>query len=480
MTDQFYTDTLASAIDGEWTGAAGRDCQPVVNPSTGETLAELPHVTHDDLDRALDAAERGWKEWRERTAVERGTLIRRAADILDGRVETIAAHLASEQGKPLHEARGDVAAGIGLMRWHSEEARRSYGKALVRPAGKRASVTYQPVGPSAGFAPWNFPFFNVARKVAPALAAGCSIISKPAEETPASAIALQAALLDAGVPGTVAQTVFGDPDMISRHLIASPIIRKVSFTGSVPVGKHLAQLAAAQMKRTTFELGGHAPVIIFDDADIEAHLDTLVTAKFRNAGQVCVSPTRFYVQEGIYDRFAAAMAARTRALVKPGDPFGDGVTMGPLANGRRPQAVHALIEDAARAGAALLTGGERMDGPGNFYRPTILKDVPEDARIMQEEPFGPVAAISPFKTFDEAIGLANRLPLGLAAYVFTQNLDRALLASDAIESGMVAVNSTSVSSADSPFGGIKDSGHGLEDGAEGLKAFMVPKVVHIG
>ncbi|MBZ6378525.1 NAD-dependent succinate-semialdehyde dehydrogenase [Pacificimonas flava] len=475
-----YPTQLSSCIDGEWIGGKGRETETVIEPATGEALADLPHVTAADLDRALEAADRGWQGWRSQTVAERGALLNKAPDLLAGRTDEIAVMLSREQGKPLSQAKADVAVGINILRLHPEEAKRAYGRTLVRGPGKRASVTYEPVGPAAGFAPWNFPFFNVARKVAPALAAGCSIISKPAEETPASAIMLQRALLDAGVPGSASQLVFGDPDMISRHLIASPVIRKISFTGSVPVGRHLAKLAGEALKRTTMELGGHAPVIIFDDADLDKYLDLLVTTKFRNAGQVCVSPTRYYVQEGIYERFAAEFARRTEEMVKLGSPLDEDTVMGPLANARRPVAVGGIIDDAVSCGARVLTGAEPGQGPGYFYRPTVLIDVPEAARIMQEEPFGPVASMRPFKTLDEAVAMANRLPYGLAAYVFTENLNRALLASGAIEAGMVAVNSMTLASGDAPFGGIKDSGHGMEDGPEGLQAYMVPKVVHIG
>ena len=475
-----YLTQLSSSIAGEWIGAKARDSETVIEPATGKAIADLPHVTTADLDRALDAADRGGREWRATPVAERAALLTKAAALLTERADEIAVMLSREQGKPLAQAKAEVAAGINILRLHPEEAKRAYGRTLVRGPGKRASITYEPVGPAAGFATWNFPFFNVARKVAPALAAGCSIISKPAEETPASAIMLQRALLDAGVPGSASQLVFGDPDMISRHLIASPVIRKISFTGSVPVGRHLAKLAGETLKRTTMELGGHAPVIVFDDADLDKYLDLFVTTKFRNAGQVCVSPTRYYVQEGIYERFAAEFAKRTEEMVTLGDPLDAGTVMGPLANARRPAAVGGIIDDAVACGARVLTGAEPVYGAGYFYRPTVLVDVPESARIMQEEPFGPVASMRPFKTLDEAVAMANRLPYGLAAYVFTENLNRALLASDGIEAGMVAVNSMTLAPGDAPFGGIKDSGHGMEDGPEGLQAYMVPKVIHIG
>ena len=470
---------LTSCIDGEWLPKGNRTLRPVINPSTGAVLGELPEVTADDLDRALDAADRGFRTWRGVPVDDRAAILHRAADILRTRIDQIATVIATEQGKPIVQARAEAAAGIRFFDIHAEEAKRAYGRVLVRPSGQRATVTYEPVGPSVGFAPWNFPFFNVARKIAPALAAGCSIISKPAEETPASAILIQQALFEAGLPVDASQLVFGDPDLISRHLIASPTIRKISFTGSGPVGKHLMKLAADGMKRTTMELGGHAPVIVFDDADLDKALSLLVPGKFRNAGQVCVSPTRFYIQQDIYDRFAQGFAERTAATIMTGNPLAPGITMGPLANSRRPETVSTLIGDALRHGARTLHGGESLDGEGYFHQPTVLVDVPDEARIMQEEPFGPVAMLRAFTTPDEAIEQANRLPFGLAAYVFTRNLGTAMRASDGIESGMVGVNTIGLSTGDAPFGGVKESGPGLEDGPEGLKAFMVSKSIHM-
>ena len=346
----------------------------------------------------------------------------------------------------------------------------------MRPAGQNSFVKYQPVGPVAAFSPWNFPVFTPVRKLAPAIAAGCSIILKPAEETPASPIEMIRCLLDAGLPSGVAQVVFGDPAEVSSHLIASPVIRKISFTGSVPVGKHLMKLAAEGMKRTTMELGGHAPVLVFDDCDLEKTLDLVVTGKFRNAGQVCVSPTRFYVQSGIYDRFEKAFTERAQKI-SVGDGF-DSVDMGPLANPRRPSAVGAMIEDARTRGADVRLGGERRGEKGFFFDPTVLSHVPLDANIMNEEPFGPVAVMRPFDTLEEAIEQANRLPLGLAAYAFTESLRTANIVGDKIEAGMVAINNLTVSPGDAPFGGVKESGHGSEDGPDGLKAYMVTKAIH--
>lgn len=476
-----YPQDLQLYIDGEWVARGDRATHAVINPATGETLAELPLATKDDLDRALAAAELGFQEWRARDVNERAAMLRKTAELLRERAGKIAPLLTLEQGKPVREAMGEVIGAAALFDWFAEEARRSYGRVLVRPAGQRSVVLQQPIGPVAAFSPWNFPHFLMARKLAPALAAGCSIICKPPEETPASTIALMRCVADAGVPGHVAQLVYGVPSEVSSHLIASPIIRKVSFTGSVPVGKHLMKLAADTVTRTTMELGGHAPVLVFDDCDLDRTLDIIVPQKFRNAGQVCVSPTRFYVQAGIYDRFVAEFTRRTEQL-QVGSGLEDATQMGPLANGRRPEAIGALIEDARTKGARVATGGDRFAPGGNnggfFFRPTVLADVPLEAQIMSSEPFGPVAVMRPFETFDEAIEQANRLPYGLAAFAFTENGRQANRLGDLIEAGMVGINTVGISAVDSPFGGVKESGFGSEDGIEGLAAYMVTKAVH--
>jgi len=347
----------------------------------------------------------------------------------------------------------------------------------VRPTGTRSVVLQEPVGPVAAFAPWNFPIGNPGRKLGAPIAAGCSVILKPAEEAPGSAIEILRALLDAGLPAGVAQLVFGVPDEVSRYLLASPIIRKLSFTGSTAVGKHLLTLAAATVKRTTMELGGHSPVIVFDDADLTRSVEMLATAKFRNAGQVCVSPTRFYVQDGIYERFVKAFTERA-AKVTVGDGLVSGNQMGPMANPRRPAAMETFIGDAVNSGAKLHIGGERRGKEGFFYQPTVLSNVPLKARIMSEEPFGPVAVMTPFSTFDEVVEQANRLPYGLAAYAFTESAKRALLIGDAIESGMVGINHVVMAAVDAPFGGVKESGHGAESGPEGVETCLVTKAIH--
>jgi succinate-semialdehyde dehydrogenase/glutarate-semialdehyde dehydrogenase len=464
-------------IDGEWIGAGHRRVHPVVNPATGGTLAGLPLVDAADLDRALAAAERGYKVWKRTTAEERAKVLKGAARLMRERIEHIATVATMEEGKTLPETRIETLAAANLFEFYAEECRRTYGRVLVRPTGMRSMVLKEPVGPVAAFAPWNFPVGNPGRKLGAPVAAGCSVILKPAEEAPASAIEVVRALLDAGLPPGVVQLVFGVPQEVSTHLLASPIIRKLSFTGSVPVGKQLLALAAATVKRTTMELGGHAPVIVFDDADLDRAVELLGMAKTRNAGQVCVSPTRFYVQDGIYDRFVGAFTERLNR-VNVGDGLLATSNMGPMANPRRPAAMESFIGDAVNHGAKLLTGGERTGKEGFFWKPTVLSEVPATARIMNEEPFGPVAVFARFSTFDEVVEQANRLPFGLAAYAFTESAKRAMLIGDAIESGMVGINHVIVAGADAPFGGVKESGHGAEDGPEGLEACLVTKTIH--
>ncbi|MDE2435302.1 MAG: NAD-dependent succinate-semialdehyde dehydrogenase [Sphingomonadales bacterium] len=473
---QAYDADLAMLINGSWKLGEGRDLFPVVDPARGETIAEVPLATPADLDEALDAADKGFALWRATPADQRAAVLHKAASLLRERVEPIARLLTQEQGKPLAEARGEVASSAQLFDWAAEEATRIYGRVLVRPTGQRSLVIKQPVGPVAAFSPWNFPVYLMAKKLAPALAVGCSVIAKPPEETPGCTGALMRCLTDAGLPAGVAQLVHGVPDMVSRHLIASPVIRKVSFTGSIPVGKHLMRLAADGVKRITMELGGHAPVLVFDDCDLEKTLDMVVPQKFRNAGQVCVSPTRFYVQEGIYDRFIEGFAART-AGVKTGHGLDADTKMGPLANVRRPDAIAALVEDAASKGAKVMAGGRRGN-EGFFFQPTLLADVPDTANIMNNEPFGPVAVAAPFTTLDDAIAKANRLPYGLAAFAFTENMRQANLLGDAIESGMVGINTFAISVADAPFGGIKESGFGSEGGIEGIDSYLATKAIH--
>jgi len=468
---------LKLRIDGEWLGAGTRRRHQVINPATGTTLGELPLVQGADLDRALEAADRGFQVWRRATADERARVLKKAADLIRERIDYIATIATLEEGKTLAETRIEAAATANLFEFYAEELRRTYGRVLVRPTGTRSLVMKEPVGPVAAFAPWNFPIANPGRKLGAPIAAGCSVILKPAEEAPGSALEVVRALVDAGVPSGVVQLVFGVPDEVSRHLLGSSIIRQLSFTGSTAVGKHLLALSANTAKRTTMELGGHAPVIVFDDADLTRTIDLLTMAKTRNAGQVCVAPTRFYVQDGIYDRFIRAFTERL-AGINIGDGLLASSQMGPMANPRRPAAMERFIDDATARGARLLTGGEPEVRKGFFWKPTLLTEVPVDARIMNEEPFGPVAVVAPFSSLEEAIAHANRLPYGLAAYAFTESAKRAMLIGDAIEAGMVGINIVVMAAADAPFGGVKESGHGSEDGPEGLQECLVTKTIH--
>jgi succinate-semialdehyde dehydrogenase / glutarate-semialdehyde dehydrogenase len=471
-----YEADLALFINGSWQIGEGRDLFPVVNPASGEAIAEVPMATPADLDAALAAAETGFALWRSTPVEQRAAVLKKAAALIRERAEAIATLLTLEQGKVIAEARAEVLSSAQMFDWFAEEAGRTYGRVLVRPAGQRALVIKQPVGPVAAFSPWNFPVYLMAKKLAPALAAGCSVIAKPPEETPGCTGALMRCLHDAGLPAGVAQLVHGVPDAVSRHLIASPVIRKISFTGSIPVGRHLMRLAADSLKRVTMELGGHAPVLVFEDCDLDKTLDMVVPQKFRNAGQVCVSPTRFYVQEAIYQRFVDGFAARTQQ-VTAGSGLDADSKMGPLANVRRPGAIAALVEDAAAKGARVMAGGKRGNA-GFFFQPTLLADVPDSADIMNNEPFGPVAVAAPFSTLEDAVAKANRLPYGLAAFAFTENLRTANLLGDGIESGMVGINTFAVSAADAPFGGVKDSGFGSEGGIEGMDSYMVTKAIH--
>lgn len=473
---QTYDTELTLFINGSWRTGEGRDEQPVLNPATGEAMASLPLASAADLDEALAASVQGFAAWSKVDVEVRGAILHKVASLIRERTESIATLLTLEQGKPLVEARGEVASSAALFDYYAEEAKRAYGRVLVRPAGQRSIVIKQPVGPTATFTPWNFPVYLMTKKLAAALAAGCSVIAKPPEETPGCTSALMRCVIDAGVPANVAQLVFGVPDMVSRHIIASPITRKISFTGSIPVGKHLMRLAADGAKRITMELGGHAPVLIFDDCDLDKTLDMVVPQKFRNAGQVCVSPTRFYVQRGIYDRFVQGFAERTKHITT-GSGLDPATKMGPLANARRPDAIGALVDDARAKGAKVLVGGARGTD-GFFFQPTVLADVPLDADVMSNEPFGPVALMRPFDSFDEAIEQANRLPYGLAAFAFTENGRQANLVGDALESGMVGINTFAISVPDAPFGGVKESGFGSEGGPEGLDSYLVTKAIH--
>ncbi len=445
-------------IDGNWTPAQGGKTIAVINPATGEEIGKIAHAERADLDRALAAAEKGFAAWRKVSAYERAKIMRKAADLLRERADAIARLMTMEQGKPLAEAKGETLAAADVIDWFAEEARRAYGRVVpARAEGIYQLVLKEPVGPVAAFTPWNFPINQVVRKLSGALAAGCSIIVKAPEETPASPAELIRAFADAGVPAGVIGLVYGVPSEISEYLIPHPTIRKISFTGSTAVGKQLAALAGAHMKRATMELGGHAPAIVFDDADVDQASRMLAASKLRNAGQVCISPTRLLVQEKVYDHFVDSFVANVKKA-KVGDGLESGTTMGPLANTRRLSAMDAFIGDASKHGATVRTGGNRIGNKGNFYEPTVLTDVPREARIMNEEPFGPVAVISPFRGLDDVVAEANRLPYGLASYAFTRSTRTATALATSVEAGMMTINHIGLALPEVPFGGVKDFG----------------------
>ncbi|MDP3250446.1 MAG: NAD-dependent succinate-semialdehyde dehydrogenase [Hydrogenophaga sp.] len=474
-----YPNTLLF-IHGQWREAAAGESLAVFNPATGQEIGRVAHARKADLDLALDAAQKGFEAWRDTPAINRSKTMRAAAALLRERAGDIARLLTLEQGKPLAEAKGEVLAGADIIDWFADEGLRVYGR-IVPSRGNlamRQMVLKDPIGPVAAFTPWNFPINQVVRKLAAALATGCSMIVKAPEETPAAPAELVRAFADAGLPPGVLGLVYGTPAEISTYLIAHPVIRKITFTGSTPVGKQLAAMAGQHMKRVTMELGGHAPVIVCEDADIALAVKAAGAAKFRNAGQVCISPTRFLVHESIAKEFSAALVKQAKGLAV-GDGTADGTQMGPLANPRRVTAMAEFTRDAVEQGATLATGGERIGEAGNFWQPTILTDVPLNARVFNDEPFGPMAAVRSFNLLDEAIAEANRLPFGLAGYAFTRSLKNADLLARRVEVGMLWVNMPAMPSAEMPFGGIKDSGYGSEGGPEAMDAYLNARAVTI-
>jgi len=470
-----YKDKIQLFIDGQWVD--GPDQKEIVNPATGKTIGALASAGTADLDSALIAADRAFNQWKTSTAAHRWEILSRAADFLSQRKNAVATIVTMENGKTLSEALGEVAFCVDAIRWYAEEGKRLYGRVIPsRNPAVRQTVIKEPVGPALGFAAWNFPAGNVTLKIAGALAAGCSVIIKPSDETPATAAAIVQCFHDAGAPAGTVNLVFGAAAPISEHLIRSPIPKKVSLTGSTPVGKLLQTLAADTLKRCTMELGGHAPVIVFEDADLDLSLDRLVAAKYRNAGQVCTSPTRFFVHERLYEQFIAGFVERVKRI-QVGNGLDTGTTMGPLTLERRLDIMDQLTSDAVHKGAGLVMGGKRLDGAGFFYAPTVLRDVPDDAMIMNDEPFGPIAPITSFKNFDEVLHRANALPFGLASYVFTKSAAHARNAGNQLNAGQVAVNHTSVHEPETPFGGVNESGYGSESGIEGLEAYTRLKLL---
>ena len=467
-------ETIELLINGEWRKGDGGG-QDILNPADESVIGWCPHASAEELDMALAAADEGFKVWKDMTPLARQKIMSKAADLMDERVDHIAEFLTREEGKPHGESKIEMGFVSDLTRWYGEEGKRAYGRLIpARILGARQMAIKEPIGPVAAFVAWNFPGTNVIRKIAGALGAGCSIVIKPSEETPATAVCIAKCFQDAGLPPGVINMVFGVPDSVSRHILASPIIKKMSFTGSIPVGKHLQKLAADNMIRCTMELGGHSPVVVFDDADLDKAMDMMSGFKFRNAGQVCISPTRFYIQENVYDKFVDGFAERTKAL-KIGNGMDDGVFMGPLVADRRLAVMDEFVQDAKAAGAEIVTGGERIGNQGYFYAPTVMKNVPDTAKIMTDEPFGPLAPMTSFKTTDEVLEKANSLAFGLASYVFTQDANKAKTMEHGINAGMVGVNHPMVSMPETPFGGVNESGYGSEGGIEGLEAYQRTK-----
>ena len=464
---------LSLHIGGEWRKTP--DDLSVIDPATEREIGRLPHARTSDLDDALTAAEEGFRKWKRVAPRDRADVLMKAAAIMRRDRDEIARAITLEHGKPLAQARLEVIRGCEFFEWDAGEAVRTYGRIIPSAPGTRYAVHHQPIGVTLGLSPWNFPMSQPARKVAGALASGCSIILKAAEETPAGALAIARAFHEAGLPPGVLNLVFGEPATISDHLIRQDAVRLVAFTGSTAVGRHLSALAAANDTRVLMELGGHAPVIVCEDTDVGAAAISGAVRKYRNAGQVCTSPTRFFVHESVYEPFLDAFTERAAATTV-GNGMDD-VEMGPLANERRVPALLDLIEDARDKGATVRAGGGRIGDVGYFLQPTVLAEVPDDAAVMRTEPFGPVAVVNPVASLDEAIEKANATPFGLAAYGFTNRADYADRMIDGVEAGNLSINTLEASLPETPFGGVKASGHGREGGTEGLENYMVVKNV---
>ena len=468
---------LCLYIDGEFVKGGGRREQDVLDPATGQVVGRLPHATPQDLDRALEAAQRAFATWRQSSPMERSRILRRVGELTRERAKEIARNITLDQGKPLAEAIGEVTRCADHCDWHAEECRRIYGR-VIPPSfpNVRQMVLREPVGVCAAFTPWNFPYNQAIRKIAAAVGAGCTIVLKGPEDTPSAVVAIARMFHEAGLPPGVLNVVWGVPSEVSKHLIESPIVRKVSFTGSVPVGKMLAAMAGAQMKRVTMELGGHSPAIVCEDADVERAADMLSTLKFTNAGQVCVSPNRMYVHAKAFDRFMARFIEATKKI-KVGSGLEADTRMGPLAHERRVPAMAEFVEDATARGAKVELGGARIGDRGFFWAPTVLTNVPDDSKLMNVEPFGPIVPCVPFTDLDDAIRRANSLPYGLSSYAFTGSTRNALKLQNGLESGHVNINHFGQGLPETPFGGVKDSGIGSEGGTETFDGYLVTKFV---
>ena len=465
-------------LNGEWREAAAKESLEIINPATEEVIGKVSHARKEDLDIALNAAENAFNSWKNVSAYERSKILRKAADIVRSKADQIATLMTMEQGKPLIEAKMETMGAADSIDWYAEEGRRAYGRIIPSraPQGVYQFVFKEPVGVVAAFTPWNFPLNQVVKKVAAAFAAGCTAIVKGPEETPASVAELIKAFDEAGMPKGSINLVYGIPAEISEYLIAHPIVRKVTFTGSTAVGKLLASQAGTHMKRVTMELGGHSPAIVCEDADVKAAVKILSANKFRNAGQVCISPTRFLVHDSVYEEFVDGFVKQAEAL-NVGNGLDEGVKMGPLAHDRRLTAIEGFVADAVENGAKVLTGGKRKGNKGYFFEPTVMTNVSNEARIMNEEPFGPLAPINSFSSIDEVVEESNRLNYGLAAYAYTNSAKTAQDLGQSIESGQVSINHHGLGLVDTPFGGVKDSGYGSEGGPEGLDAYMTTKLV---
>jgi succinate-semialdehyde dehydrogenase/glutarate-semialdehyde dehydrogenase len=468
---------LELLINGKWKMGSENKAEPVINPATNEVIGDLPHASKKDLDEALESNLEAFKLWKKESPLNRQKIIENACRNLESKFDQVATNLTIEMGKPIAEAKGELAVGLDVLRWYGEEGKRAYGRIVPsRMSNMSQTVIKEPIGPVIAFVAWNFPVMNVVRKIGGALAAGCTITIKPSEETPGTAIAIGRAFMDAGLPPGVLNIVFGVPSEVSEHLCGSKIPRKLSFTGSIPVGKHLQKLAADNMIRCTMELGGHSPLMVFDDTDIDMAAKISVAGKFRNAGQVCVSPTRFLVQDTVKEQFIRAVINETNKI-KVGNGLDDGINMGPLIAERRIDIMKDFVNDAVENGANIEMGGNRMNLEGSFFAPTILTNVSDNTKIMNEEPFGPLLPIDTFNSVDEVIDRANRLDFGLASYAFSNDPKIVSFLKSEIQAGLLAVNSTVVSTPETPFGGIKQSGYGSEGGIEGLDAFLVTRFI---
>ena len=464
-------------IDGQWISGGPRDSGAVLDPSTGREVGRVPFATEQDLDHALEAAQRAFEAWRNTSAYDRSQLLRRAAALLRERADAIARRITLEQGKPLGESLWELAAAADIFEWTGEEARRAYGSVVPPRQGHVDQIVHkEPIGPAAAFSPWNGPVFMFGRKVAEAIAAGCSVIIKPPEETPGAPLDVARALIDAGLPSGVLNVVFGVPAQVSTKLISSPVIRKVSFTGSVEVGRVLGRLAGEHLKRITLELGGHAAVVVLDDVDVERVIEHSIGAKFVNAGQICASPTRFLVHEKVFERFVSGFTARAASL-RLGNGLDPQTQMGPLANLRRLTAMERLVADARATGATIMTGGKRRGTEGYFFEPTVVTNASQQCELMNHEPFGPIATVAPFSDLEAAIREANRLPYALSGYLFTRSREVMDTIASRMECGVLGINSYAINVPETPFGGRKDSGYGSEGGADGVAAYLVNKYI---